>query len=161
MGDIHKFKNDRLDDLENIKKQVQDFQHLDKTSASVEEKLDELINLLQVSNLDSESLKKIRQKLSCNLEVLLSQQQLDSKVSKNILLHKRVQRISFLLVSLISITLGFAIIIMPAPPSFGMFTLFYFNPNDGVTLIDLIALLIIFTGVYLFVTSVIKMNRVE
>jgi hypothetical protein len=45
---------------------------------------------------------------------------------------------------------------MPAPPYFEMFTIFYFNQNDGVTLMDLIALLIVFTGVYLFLSSVLK-----
>ena len=54
------------------------------------------------------------------------------------------------------ITLGMGMIIMPAPPYFEMFTIFYFNPNDGVTIMDLISLLIVFTGVYLLVSSLLK-----
>jgi hypothetical protein len=59
-------------------------------------------------------------------------------------------------IGIIMITLGMAMIIMPAPPYFEMFTIFYFNDNDGVTLMDLIALLIVFTGVYLFLNAVLK-----
>jgi hypothetical protein len=49
-----------------------------------------------------------------------------------------------------------AMIIMPAPPYFEMFTVFYFNDNDGVTIMDIISLLIVFTGVYLFLNAVLK-----
>jgi hypothetical protein len=61
-----------------------------------------------------------------------------------------------ILISLVLIMLGFAMIIMPAPPYFEMFTIFYFNPQDGVTLMDVISLLIILTGVYLLVKSIYK-----
>jgi hypothetical protein len=72
-----------------------------------------------------------------------------------------LKKLSVLIISVILITLGFAMIIMPAPPYFEMFTIFYFNPNDGVTLMDLIALLIVFTGVYLCITSIVKFKSLE
>jgi len=52
------------------------------------------------------------------------------------------------------VTLGFAMIIMPAPPYFEMFTIFYFNDNDGVTLMDLISLIIIAIGLYIIVKTI-------
>ncbi|RYD69039.1 MAG: hypothetical protein EOP55_24625 [Sphingobacteriales bacterium] len=57
------------------------------------------------------------------------------------------------IIGIIMITLGMAMIIMPAPPYFEMFTIFHFNPNDGVTIMDVLSLLIVFAGVYLFVNT--------
>jgi len=51
-------------------------------------------------------------------------------------------------ISILLITLGFAMIILPAPPYFEVFTIFYFNEQDGFTLMDLISLLVVFSGVY-------------
>ncbi|HVZ24541.1 MAG TPA: hypothetical protein VG842_00700, partial [Sediminibacterium sp.] len=58
------------------------------------------------------------------------------------------------IVALLIIMLGFAMIILPTPASFEIYTLFYFNEQDGFTLMDLISLLIIFTGIYILLTSV-------
>jgi hypothetical protein len=91
-----------------------------------------------------------------DLELLLSQHQLDSNDSKQYLGRERVKKSIVVIIGIIMITLGMAMIIMPAPPYFEMFTIFYFNDNDGVTLMDLIALLIVFTGVYLFVSCLLK-----
>ena len=91
-----------------------------------------------------------------NFEYLLSHHQLDSKASKKYLVHERVKKSLVTIIGIIMITLGMGMIIMPAPPYFEMFTIFYFNPNDGVTIMDLISLLIVFTGVYLLVSSLLK-----
>jgi hypothetical protein len=80
----------------------------------------------------------------------------DSKMSKKYLRGERISKFFLVLISLVLIMLGFAMIIMPAPPYFEMFTIFYFNPQDGVTLMDVISLLIILTGVYLLVKSIYK-----
>ena len=53
--------------------------------------------------------------------------------------------------SIIMIILGLGMIIMPAPPFFEMFTIFYFNRNDGITIMDLISLIIILSGVYFLI----------
>ena len=164
---------------------------LDRAKISIDEKLDELLDLLETSNLDSEAVNKIKVKfnlavkrveisaeslkefeqlddldasrfeLADNLEALLSQYQLDSKVSKKIVFVNKLVKASVLIIGLIMITLGFGMIIMPAPPYFEMFTIFWFNHDDGVILMDLIALLIVFSGVYLFITSIIKINKLE
>jgi hypothetical protein len=52
--------------------------------------------------------------------------------------------------------LGLAMIIMPAPPYFEMFTIFYFSKDDGITLMDVISVIILLTGVYLFLNATIK-----
>ncbi|WP_374949289.1 hypothetical protein [Mucilaginibacter sp.] len=97
-----------------------------------------------------------RLELLNEFEFLLSNHQLDSKTTKSYLSQERLKKAVIIIIGVIMITLGMAMIIMPAPPYFEMFTIFYFNPNDGVTLMDLIALLIVFTGVYLFLSAVLK-----
>ncbi|QRQ99581.1 hypothetical protein [Dyadobacter sandarakinus] len=94
-----------------------------------------------------------REELLEGLEKLLAENQLDSEMSKNYLRRNTAQRIVLFFVAILLIVVGFAMIIMPAPPSFEIFTVFYFNVNDGVTIMDLVSLLIIFGGVFLFVLN--------
>lgn len=180
-----------MEKREKLDNQIDNLQKLNSSDLSVEAKLDELITLLENSNLDSESVNQLKSRfntavdnasfsakslkdfekldnstasrleLADNLEVLLSQYQLDSKVSKKILLTERLLKATKLIIGIILITLGFSMIIMPAPPYFEMFTIFYFSLDDGVTLMDLISLLIVFTGVYLFISSIIKVKHTE
>ncbi len=102
-----------------------------------------------------------RNNLLDEFSVLLASHQVDSKMSKKYLRGERISKFFLVLISLLLITLGFAMIIMPAPPYFEMFTIFYFNPQDGVTLMDIISLLIILTGIYLLVKSVYKKLSTE
>ncbi|WP_069657822.1 hypothetical protein [Arcticibacter eurypsychrophilus] len=172
-----------------INDQIKKFQELDDVQVSVDQKLEELINLLENSELDSDSIKNIHNKfneaverksnfiqeieefkkfddssmsrfeIADDLEKLLSKYKLDSNDSKKIIIKDRGANISLIAIALVLIVLGFAMIIMPAPPYFEMFTVFYFSQNDGVTLMDLIALLIVFTGVYLFIHSMVSLKR--
>ncbi|EOR96063.1 hypothetical protein ADIARSV_0707 [Arcticibacter svalbardensis MN12-7] len=172
-----------------INDQIKKFQELDNVQVSVDQKLEELINLLENSELDSESIKNIHNKfnkaverksifiqeieefrklddssmsrfeLADDLEKLLSKYKLDSNDSKKVIINDKGANISLIAIALVLIVLGFAMIIMPAPPYFEMFTIFYFSQNDGVTLMDLIALLIVFTGVYLFIQSMANLKR--
>jgi hypothetical protein len=64
-----------------------------------------------------------------------------------------------IIISLLFITLGLAMIILPAPPYFEMYTIFYFNENDGFTLMDLISLLIVFCGVFTLIMTMQKRNN--
>ena len=180
-----------MEKRKSIDEEIENFQSLDRARISVDKKLDELIDLLQTSKLDSDSVNKIkvrfnleikkvefsteslkefeqldhsaasRLELADNLESLLSQYQLDSKVSRKILIMDKLLKSSVLIIGVILITLGFSMIIMPAPPYFEMFTVFWFSIDDGVTLMDLIALLIVFSGVYLFIASLLKINKLE
>ena len=150
----------------------------------IEEKAEELAELLRKNPLDKARSQGIQQKINDaiaassfpkkleafreldkeqdrfelmdDLELLLSQHQLDSKTSQKYLYREKFNRVLVAVIGVIMITLGLGMIIMPAPPYFEMFTIFYFNPNDGVTLMDVIALLIVFTGVYLLSTATIK-----
>ncbi len=54
------------------------------------------------------------------------------------------------------IAIGFTMIVLPAPHDFEMFTIFYFNPNDGFTLMDLFSLLIVFGGVFILLNAIRK-----
>jgi hypothetical protein len=49
--------------------------------------------------------------------------------------------------------------VMPAPPYFEMFTIFYFTPDDGFTLMDLISLIIIATGTFIVIRSVLNPKK--
>lgn len=162
-------------------------QQVTTKQADIDVKLDELLTLLNKSDIDSEKVKQIRLRVNSALDnagtypneldafkqidtqgadnradlldefsVLLASHKVDSNMSKKYLRGERISRIFLITISLVLILLGFAMIIMPAPPYFEMFTIFYFNPQDGVTLMDVISLLIILTGIYLLVKSVYK-----
>lgn len=97
-----------------------------------------------------------RDNLLDEFTVLLANHKVDSQMSKKYLQGERVKQVVLAAIGVVLIMLGFAMIIMPAPPYFEMFTIFYFNPQDGVTLMDVISLLIILSGVYLLVKSIYK-----
>lgn len=177
-----------MENRKSISEQITRFQEIDQSAASVEEKLDELIALFEKSNLDSNTVKRLQNKFNQaineskspadsfkifqdldnknnsrlemvdDLESLLSNYQVDSKVSKKYLFAENLLRLVLMLTSIALMVFGFALIVMPATPEFEMFTIFYFTTDDGFTLMDLIALLIVFAGVYLFIRSVLKFN---
>ncbi|TWR31466.1 hypothetical protein FPZ43_03040 [Mucilaginibacter pallidiroseus] len=157
-------------------------EHADE-AALLEQKADELVTLLKQGVINRDRAKAIQRKINQaidespsvslqafkdidtgqdrmdmlnNFEFLLNQTPLDSKISKKYIFQERLRKSLVGIIGTLMITLGMAMIIMPAPPYFEMFTIYYFNPNDGITLMDLISLLIVFTGVYLLVTALIK-----
>lgn len=172
-----------------IKNEIEKFRELDEAKVSAEKKLDELIHLLDNSQLDSDSIAKLHNKFNDamerkalsaqdleefkklddnslsrlekvdDLEKLLSKYKLDSNDSSKLVPTDKGSGISLMILAVLLILLGFAMVIMPAPPYFEMFTIFYFSQNDGVTLMDLIALIIIFTGVYLLFNSINNLKR--
>jgi hypothetical protein len=97
-----------------------------------------------------------RDELLDEFSALLINNKIDSRISSRYLKALRTSRLFLMIVGIIMIALGFAMIIMPAPPYFEMFTIFYFNHDDGVTLMDLISLAIIFSGIFIFVRSIYK-----
>jgi len=94
-----------------------------------------------------------REELLEGLEKLLSENQIDSRINNTYAPKSVFQKGVNFVIAILLIVFGFAMIIMPAPPSFEIFTVFYFNANDGVTIMDLVSLLIIFGGVLLFVLN--------
>jgi hypothetical protein len=94
-----------------------------------------------------------REELLEGLEKLLSETTIDSKMTRSYLHRNTAQKIVMFILSILLIALGFAMIIMPAPPSFEIFTVFHINKNDGVTIMDLVSLLVIFGGVLMFILN--------
>ncbi|TZF84762.1 hypothetical protein FW774_07205 [Pedobacter sp. BS3] len=159
--------------------------------AHVTHKLNELIVLLQSSSLNHQDKEHIRQQFDKaiadmlssskniqayremdkeatsreemldNLELLLSQHPLDSKLSRKYLHLSRMKYIFQLCMGLAMITLGLSMIFLPAPPYFEMFTIIYFTTDDGFTLMDLISLIIVFCGVYLTINALIKIRALR
>lgn len=137
-------------------------------STLVDEKLDELIVLLSAAKLGKNKIEQLQQKFNAAAEHaagesyhaggIFQSQKLNSRTARNYTLAKKASRILRMAVALLMILLGFGMIIMPAPPYFEMFTLFYLNPNDGVTIMDVISLIVAFTGISLFISSLIKFS---
>lgn len=167
-----------------IEKELLPFETLDQLDVELDKRLNHLLVLLETSKLDStraamvtervnKALEKypIRKKLEAyqvldenqprldmleDLGMLLAQHPVDSVKTKKYLTSVKVKKTVQFLISLIFITLGLGMVILPTPVEFEMFTIFHFTRDDGVTLMDLISLLIVFTGVYLLVDSLIK-----
>jgi len=114
-------------------------------SATTQKKLAPFKELDQENNLSREELLE-------GLEKLLAENQFDSRINTP-RRGRLVQKGVMFILSILLIIVGFAMIIMPAPPSFELFTVYHFNINDGVTIMDLVSLLIIFGGVLLFVIN--------
>lgn len=97
-----------------------------------------------------------REELLDGFEKLLSENQIDSNIGRVIQRRNTLQKIIVGLIGTVLIAAGFAMIIMPAPPSFELFTIFYFSYEDGVTVMDLVSLLIVLSGVFLLVQTFTK-----
>jgi uncharacterized membrane protein len=157
----------------------------DSSSAGlIEQKVEELIDLLNTTQLDKNTAHAIekqihhalknhlstkdqiksfqnlasdnqssRMELLEGMDELLSISNIDSKSSKKFIKQRLLKGIIKCLIGLTMIVMGFAMIILPAPPYFEMFTIFYFTHDDGVTIMDLISLLVILCGVFLVIVS--------
>jgi hypothetical protein len=126
---VEKQINDALKNHLSTKDQIKSFQNLAADGQSSRlELLEGMDQLLSISNIDTETGKKfIRQQL--------------------------FKGIVKFLIGLTLIITGFAMIVLPAPPYFEMFTIFYFTHDDGITIMDLISLLVVLCGVFLVIVS--------
>lgn len=129
----------------------------------LDDKANELIALLKSGAIDADHAKLCHQKINRafkersnpslrpqnDLELLLSAHQLQKDTPKHSFEFEAIKKYLLVVIGAVMITLGLAMIIMPAPPYFELFTIYHFNASDGVTLMDLIALVIVFTGIYL------------
>lgn len=177
-------KNKLTEDLKQLK-------HLGNKDEELIQKLNEFIDVLNQSELNSDNINEIRTTLNValderiigenaleriqnvstgdfpkleqldQLEFLLTTNHLDSKQVKKTAYKAIFLKFIKAIIGFLFVTLGFAMIIMPAPPYFEMFTIFYFTENDGVTLMDLISLIIIATGIYIIVRSISNMKSYE
>jgi len=152
----------------------------------IEDKLGELIDLLDQASLDNETIQELQGKFNAalrvaansttlqpysrsartinaeevegELEQLLFINNLDRKTQRKHNASRVVALTVRVVIALLLILLGFGMIIMPAPPYFEMFTLFYLNANDGVTIMDVISLIVAFTGVYLLISAITNLR---
>ncbi|BAV10240.1 hypothetical protein SAMN05421788_104389 [Filimonas lacunae] len=171
-----------------IEQQIFDLQKVNNSSSEINQKLDELISLLSSTELDSDTIQSLQEKFNTavdntpqqkeslkafrqldnpdlsreeildNLSLLLTTHPVDSNISNAYIKKSLLSKVVLALIAATMIVLGMGMIIMPAPPYFEMFTLFYFTPDDGVTLMDVIALLIVLCGVYILI-NVFKNNK--
>ncbi len=150
----------------------------EKTS-SVDRKMDELIDLLAEQEPDEEKLQELKNRFDNALRSSVVYREANNVELFNriqpgeveiILSHKKTKRLGHetgkkisvafrMVISVLMITMGFAMIIMPAPPFFEMYTIYYFNAQDGFTLMDLISLIIVFCGIYTLITARKTANR--
>lgn len=94
-----------------------------------------------------------REELLDEFATLLLSNKVDSKAAGKYLKAKKINDLFLTAIAVVVVTLGLAMIIIPAPPYFEMFTIYYFTPNDGITLMDVIACIIILTGIYILVRT--------
>jgi hypothetical protein len=162
---------------------LKQFENLDSQDEEIIKKLNDFMSLISESKLDLQGLINIKSKLNTSiddlinhgniikeiqevsdskldkleqldkLEFILNNNYIDSKQKKENGFQDQLKRILKIIIGFLFVTLGFAMIIMPAPPYFEMFTIFYFNQNDGVTLMDLISLIIIAIGIYIVINT--------
>ncbi|MGY4384226.1 hypothetical protein ACVWYN_001252 [Pedobacter sp. UYP24] len=167
------------------------FEALEGNNEVLLQKLDEFLLLLEKSDLNSENIRDIKGKLDTTfdkklagdtlikevkdvamsnlnkmdqldkLEFLLNNNHFDSSDTKKLNIKSVINRIIKGIIGLLFVTLGFAMIIMPAPPYFEMFTIYYFNINDGVTLMDLISLIIVAVGIYIMINALLNLKSNE
>jgi hypothetical protein len=94
-----------------------------------------------------------REELLDEFSMLLLSNKVDSKVAGKYLRAKRINSFILMAISVTMVALGLSMIIIPAPHSFEMFTIYYFTMDDGITLMDVIACIIILTGIYMLIRT--------
>lgn len=114
-----------------VQERLKVYEQLDDEEMSRADRLDELARLLNTNPVDNKTVREYRRS-------------------------NWTAKIAALSIGITLIALGFAMIILPAPADFEIYTLFYLNANDGVTIMDVISLLIIFTGIFIIVTTMKK-----
>ncbi len=120
---------------EEIEKVIKPFREIETESRDREKLLDDFILALNTSNLDSE--------------------QADRYVRR-----RAVFSFLFLALGIFLILLAGLIILYPLPKFLEVKTLFYFNPNDGITVSDIVGVFILFLGIIIIAqgTSFRKVN---
>ena len=138
---------------------------------AIDKKFDELMILLSNSDISPEKANKYQERFSNvmsntingseesakeEFSILLSNTTKNNKLLKLYMRGESISKFVLIALSLVMIILGFGMIIMPAPPFFEMYTIFYFNHDDGITVMDLISLIIVLAGVYFLIKGVYK-----
>ncbi len=139
--------------------------------AVLDQKMDEIIRLLAEEKQDAEKIHELRERFNratsqlpaykqYNIDLTWKEKEMDIILSNvqtktykpGISKAGQIRKACRMIISILLIALGFAMIILPTPAVFEIYTLFYFNHNDGFTVMDLISLIIVFCGIYTLVT---------
>lgn len=144
----------------------------DEKIVAVDEKLEELIALLSQTHINGEVARYFTQQfdhairnankdsadthseLYDHAEILHEISPQSNNRLKRYLQAKHISNIIFIIIDIIMILIGLGMIILPATPFFKMFPIYYISRNDGVTVMDLISLLIILAGVYFLIREI-------
>lgn len=176
--------NDDLKDNNEIERSIAEFDRLNfKSKEPLDEKLNELIELLEKSELDSDKAQEYlyriensiknqslknkfgkfkdvandedisRDKMINEFEFLLSSSDLNSEDAFRYLKKEKHKILILSILGVLFIILGLGMIILPAPQNFEMFTIFYFTRDDGITLMDVIASIITVSGIFILVNN--------
>lgn len=94
-----------------------------------------------------------REELLDEFSILLVSNKVDSRAAGKYLRAKRLNNLLLIIISLVMITFGLGMIVIPAPHSFEILTIYYFNPYDGITVTDVISCLIILTGLFILIRT--------
>ena len=177
-------------DKTKITDELKNFEYLEKEERDLQDKLNEFILLLNESKLDSENVKNLKHRVNTaideklrerqlkgvrklasaemnkldqldQLELMLKTSHFDSRDLRSGRLTQILYKGIKAIIGLLFVTLGFAMIIIPAPPYFEMFTIFHFTRDDGVTLMDLISLIIVAVGIYIIFKSLFNLKLNE
>ncbi|WP_461452317.1 hypothetical protein [Mucilaginibacter sp.] len=135
-----------------------------ENKTAIYEKLNELIALLAISEISDDTANTLRERFDKALNKSAAQPENDfsiqllvnNKAAKRAIRGRLISRIVLILISIVMITMGLAMIIMPAPSVFEMYTIFYFTKDDGITLMDLISLLVILAGVFFLIRGIYR-----
>ncbi len=165
------------------------YSHIETPTAIANKKLDELIDMMQNSMIDNDEKESLkirfneavnqskamssfrefkaignnqdvsRREIATDIEFLLNKHDLDSNLSKKYLMLENLILIVQIVISLTLAAIGFGLLILPVPSYLQLFRHIYFLTSGGVTLMDVFSLLIIFTGIYLLISSFLKLGK--
>lgn len=160
-------KQEKQGEYQQIHQKMDEFVHLlaeAEPNNSLLQELQNKFNSAIRAAADSTALepyKKVKNNLinedgDSELGQLLMMNDIDKSAHKRFAVWQIIGMVVRVIIGLLLVLLGFGMIIMPAPPYFEMFTLFYLNPNDGVTIMDVISLIVAFIGIYLLISTLTK-----
>jgi len=93
--------------------------------------------------------------------ISLNENYITSEDASNYYKKLKIKNLFKIFVGIILYLLGLYIILIPIPKELEIYTLFYFNPNDGITVSDVFALLLLFMATYIIIRPRIRMKYYE
>lgn len=168
--------------FENLRNELRKFDELlSRTEPTKDEILDQLASLLEQVEFDSDMLSEYKRKIDRldvakteeklekfkkfdkvdyserekflqDFEVELTSQRITSDEVFLLKQRRRITNFSKFLIGALLILIGVGLIVLPLGDEIKVFTIFYFTPNDGVTLIDVVGLIFILSGIVTMVS---------